>query len=133
VKDGNGNEVSPEVLEAIDSDAEVAASEMGVSIDVLLSKGDVPMLLMEMEAYALPDGTWNGCGRATWAKIAQISYDRALREDNLTHTHIFDKLTADVMATTDPQELRAKLMKVITASSIWIHDIDTRKPSNEGG
>ena len=133
MRDGNGNEVSPEVLEAIESDAEVAASEMGAALDVLLSKGDVPILMLETEAYSLPDGTWNGAGRRTWANIAQISYDRALREDKLTHTHIFDQLTAEVMATTDPKELRALLMRVITASSIWIHDIDTRKPSTEGG
>jgi len=73
----------------------------------------------------LPDGTGGG-GRETWERIARLGCDRADREGRLTHTEVFDEETAEVMAATDPVELRKELVQVGAVVCKWIADIDSR-------
>lgn len=75
----------------------------------------------------LPDGTGGG-GRVTWMTIARNSCDRAHREGLLTHTHVFDEETAEVMAETDPVKLRAELMHVMAACLRWVEELDDEAP-----
>lgn len=74
----------------------------------------------------IPDGTGGG-GRKTWETIARISYERAKREGRLTHAHVFDEETAEVLAETDPVKLRTELVQVAAVAVKWIEEIDRRE------
>lgn len=75
--------------------------------------------------FRLPDGTGGG-GRKTWETIAKNSCDRAAREGRLTHTHVFDEETAEVMAAETTEDLRKELVQSGAMSLKWILDIDSR-------
>ena len=85
--------------------------------------------LRQVELYPdcehLPDGTGGG-GRETWERISKISCDRAYSEGRLTHAHVFDEETAEVLAATDPVKLRAELVQVGAVVCKWIADLDSR-------
>jgi hypothetical protein len=73
----------------------------------------------------LPDGTGGGA-RETWERIAKNGCDRAMREGRLTHTDVFDEETAEVMAATNPVELRKELIQTIAVACKWVADLDSR-------
>lgn len=78
------------------------------------------------DSVKLPDGTGGG-GRKTWEAIAKASCDRAHREGRLTHTHVFDEETAEVMAAETPEELRQELVQVGAMVVKWLLDLDSRR------
>lgn len=77
------------------------------------------------DARRLPDGTGGG-GRKTWDTLARNSCERAQREGRLTHTHVYDKETAEVMAAETVEELRKELVQVGATTIKWLLDIDSR-------
>jgi hypothetical protein len=79
----------------------------------------------------VPDGT-GGSGRTTYMNIAKNSCDRAYREGRLTHAHVFEEESAEVLAEEDPAKLRVELIQVMAVCAKWITDIDGRKTNAEG-
>jgi hypothetical protein len=78
----------------------------------------------------LPMNTGGSGGRTTWATIAQISLDRAHREDNLTYCHLLDQAATACLATkseNDSSELREKLVRLGAVALSMIEAIDARE------
>lgn len=74
----------------------------------------------------IPDGTGGG-GRQTRETIARNACERAQREGLLTHAHVFEEETTEVLAETDPVKLRAELVQVAAVAVKWIEEIDRRE------
>jgi hypothetical protein len=73
---------------------------------------------------SIPLDTGGSGGRTTQANIAKISFERRLREGNMTHCHIIDLAATHVLATSDVVDLRAYLIKLAAAAMNAIEHID---------
>lgn len=73
----------------------------------------------------IPDGTGGG-GRETWARIADIGLQRAIRENRETWCHLVDYHAAMVLKETDPGQLHANLQSLIDACLEWQREIQSR-------
>lgn len=77
------------------------------------------------DCASLPDGT-GGAGRKTYETIARNACDRAYREGRLTHAHVFEEETSEVLAAEDPTSLRKELVQVGAMIVKWVRDIDRK-------
>lgn len=73
----------------------------------------------------IPDGT-GGEYREGVEAIAREAFESAQREGRLTHAHVFDEETAEVLAETDPMKLRTELIQVAAVCVKWIEEIERR-------
>jgi len=58
------------------------------------------------------------------ASMAKMEFERNLRAQTLTHRHIIELATAQVLATSDVVDLRAHLVKLAAAAMNAIEHID---------
>lgn len=74
----------------------------------------------------LPDGT-GLAGRKTVEIQARNACERATREGRLTHSHVFDEESAEVLAATEEDGLRKELVQSAAVCVKWIASIDRRR------
>lgn len=76
------------------------------------------------ESETLPDGTGGG-GRETWRNIADIAFERALKEKRQNWTLILDSLISKALAETNPELLRNDLIFVAATAIMWAVKLDS--------
>ena len=78
------------------------------------------------DCVSLPDGVGDCEARNTFERIAKISCERAYREGRLTHGHVFEEETAEVLNARSEPALREELVQVAAKCLSWVLDLDRR-------
>jgi hypothetical protein len=79
----------------------------------------------------LPDGTGGVAVRQWSMEIAKHACDRAYREGEITHAHVFEEEAMEVLAETDPEKLREELIQVMAVCAKWVKDLDESRISRQ--